>query len=259
MNASETERKVKQATGEPGSSVMGELETFREEAEGYVKRDAFFEKIAWVATILVPFALVLTGVRLLLTSAFVQFEYRTPNFPPDFYGFTMEDRLYWSQIALDYLLNDAGIEFLADLRFDNGQPVYNERELRHMVDVKVVVQQALIVWYISLAGLVGLGVWAWFGGWWRHFRQGLVRGGRFTMFLVGAIILFVLAAFGVFFVAFHEVFFDPNTWTFAYSDTLIRLFPERFWRDAFLVIGLIAVLGGAVLAFGFRKREEDLT
>jgi len=258
MNLSESEREAPRNPAEPESPKMGELDTLRDEAEGYRRRDAFHEKISWAATILAPVVLVLTGVRLLLTPVFVQLEYRTPNFPADFFGFTMEDRLHWSRLALDYLLNDAGIEYLGDLRFDNGQPVYNERELGHMIDVKMVVQQALIVWYVSVAGLIGLGLWAWFGDWWGHFRKGLVRGGRLTILLVGVIILFVLAAFGVFFVAFHEVFFDPNTWTFAYSDTLIRLFPERFWRDAFLVIGLIAVLGGAVLAFGFRERESEL-
>ena len=257
MKAS-TERQADNSSEEPINPGMGEIESFREEAEGYLKRDAFFEKLAWVATILVPVALVLTGVRLLLTPAFVQLEYRTPGFPPDSYGFTQADRLFWSRIALDYLLNDAGIAFLGDLRFDNGEPVYNERELNHMADVKAVVKNALIVWYVSLAGLLGLGVWAWFGGWWEHYRLALVRGGRLTIVLVGGIILFVLAAFGIFFIAFHEVFFDPNTWTFAFSDTLIRLFPERFWRDAFLVVGLIAVLGGAGLAFGFRKKEAKL-
>ena len=62
--------------------------------------------LMWLVAILVPVILILTSVRLLLTPVFVQVEYRTPNFPPDPYGFTQQDRLYWSQIALEYLLND---------------------------------------------------------------------------------------------------------------------------------------------------------
>ena len=96
--------------------------------------------LSWLVTILVPVALVLTAVRLLLTPVFVQFEYRTPKFPPDPYGFTQQDRLYWSQIALNYLLNDQGISYLGDLRFPDGNPLYNQRELKHMADVKKVVQ-----------------------------------------------------------------------------------------------------------------------
>jgi integral membrane protein (TIGR01906 family) len=213
-----------------------------------------YQILSWLVTILVTIALVLSAVRLLMTSAFVQLEYRTPNFPRDPYGFSRDERLYWSQIALDYLLNDEGIDFLADLRFPDGSPVYNERELVHMVDVKNVVQAALNVWYISVAGLLILGLWAWRGGWWDEYRQGLARGGWFTIFTIGAVILFVLVGFGIFFVFFHDVFFDPGTWVFHYSDTLIRLFPERFWRDAFLAIGSISILGGLALALGLRKK-----
>lgn len=213
-----------------------------------------FSLLSWLVTILVPIALVLTAVRMLLTPAFLHLEYRTPNFPGDPYGFSREERLYWSQIALDYLLNDQGIDFLADLRFPDGSPVYNQRELLHMVDVKNVLKAALNVWYLSIAGLLVLGLWAWRGGWWHAYRQGLARGGWFTLFSIGAVILFVLVGFGIFFVFFHDVFFAPGTWVFLYSDTLIRLFPERFWRDAFLAIGSISILGGLALALGLRKK-----
>jgi integral membrane protein (TIGR01906 family) len=210
--------------------------------------------LAWVVTILVPVALVLAAVRILLTPVFVEIEYRTPNFPADPHGFTQEDRLHWSQLARLYLLNDSDISFLADMRFPDGSPLYNQRELGHMVDVKQVVKAALSVWYISLALLLGLGVWAALGGWWETYRLGLVRGGWLTVILVGVVILFVLVGFGIFFVYFHEVFFNPGTWIFNYSDTLIRLFPERFWRDAFLVIGGLSLLGGLALALGFRGK-----
>ena len=124
--------------------------------------------------------LVLTAVRLLMMPAFLTFEYNTPNFPADPYGFTQEDRLYWSNIAMEYLVNSAGIEFLGDLRFADGSPVYNDRELRHMVDVKIAVQAALNVWRITLGVLVLLAVWAWQGGWIDAFRRGLGRGGWLT-------------------------------------------------------------------------------
>lgn len=209
--------------------------------------------ISWLVSLLIPVALVLAGVRLLLTPLFLEVEYRTPNFPIDRYGFTLADRLFWSRLALDYLLNDEPIDFLSRLRFEDGSTAYNLRELRHMVDVKIVVQAVLRVWYGSLVALAGLGVWAWLGGWWQHYRQGLARGGWLTALLVGAILLSVLLAFGVFFVAFHNVFFQPGTWQFLYSDTLIRLFPERFWRDAFLAVGGVAAAAGFSLRVIFRR------
>jgi integral membrane protein (TIGR01906 family) len=225
--------------------------------------------IAWIVTLAVPVALVMGAVRILLTPAYLVFEYNTPGFPPDPYGFSKEDRLLWAGYALEYLINDAGIDFLGDLRFPDGQVVpaqsckymddctklYNDRELKHMLDVKNVVQAALIVWYASLVILIALGLWAWFRGSWAQFRKGLSRGGWLTVVLIAAILGFVLVAFGVIFVAFHKVFFESGTWTFLFSDTLIRLFPERFWRDTFLMVGIIAGGVGALLGYLFREQK----
>ncbi len=131
--------------------------------------------------------------------------------------------------------------------------LYNDRELGHMLDVKNVVQAALKVWYGSVIVLAVLWVWSGRSGWSADYRRGLRRGGWLTVFLLGGIILFVLLAFGVIFVAFHQVFFESGTWTFFYSDTLIRLFPERFWRDTFIAVGVLA--GGAGLLLGRFVKE----
>ena len=220
------------------------------------KKPASRSWLSWVVAILVPVMLILTSVRFLLTPAFVQLEYRTPNFPADPYGFTQQDRLYWSMIALDYLLNDGGISFLEELKFDDGTQVYNSRELKHMLDVKEVVQSALIAWYISLGGIFVLGLWAYFGGWRETFKQGLYRGGWITVGVLAVVMVAVLIAFSVLFVFFHQIFFDSGTWVFRFSDTLIRLFPQRFWRDAFIAIGLLSIAGGLVLGFGFRTKTS---
>lgn len=210
--------------------------------------------LTWLVSLIVPVVLVLTGVRLLLTPAFVRLEYAQPGFPADPFGFTTEERIHWADVALEYLLNDAGIEFLGDLQFEDGSPLYNQRELGHMLDVKIVVQRALAVWYILLAALVIFGLWAYFGRWWADFRLALARGGWLTLGLIGVILLLVLVAWSFFFVFFHEVFFESGTWTFLFSDTLIRLFPERFWQTAFVSVALFAGLGGLLLALLFRRR-----
>lgn len=123
-----------------------------------------------------------------------------------------------------------------------------------MLDVKNVVQAALRTWGIASILVVLLGILAWRLGWWSDFRFALGRGGWLTVVLLAGIILFVLVAFGVIFVAFHQVFFDAGTWTFLYSDTLIRLFPERFWRDTFIAIGLLSGLAGILFGLIFRRR-----
>jgi integral membrane protein (TIGR01906 family) len=243
---------------ESQTKTGGEAEGNDEQTAAITKNDlesrVGYKWLSWLVTILAPIALVLTTVRLVMTPVFVNLEYHTPNFPADPYGFTQQDRLYWSRIALDYLLNDEGIEYLGDLRFLDGSAVYNERELKHMLDVKNVAQDALIVWYISLAAIFILAIWAWFGNWKHAYSEGLRRGGWLTLILVGAIIVVVLIGFGLFFVAFHDVFFDPGTWRFAFSDTLIRLFPERFWRDTFLTVGLLTGVGALTLVIIFKRK-----
>jgi integral membrane protein (TIGR01906 family) len=183
-----------------------------------------------------------------------------PYFPPDPYGFTKEDRLRWAPFALDYLTNHSDISYLGDLKFDDGTALYNERELSHMDDVKLVTQGALRVWYISLAVLALLGAWAWFGGWRQVYLLGLMRGGWLMVGLavtVGAIVLVGIAinpnVFWSFFAGFHSLFFEGNSWLFLYSDTLIRLFPIRFWQDAFLLAAVIALGGGIGLGLGLRS------
>lgn len=224
------------------------------------KSRALHQVMGWIVTILVPVLLVLTTIRCLFILPFTQFEYRQPGFPIDRYGFTTEDRLYWAKISMDYLVNDAEIEYLGELRFDNGDEVFNVRELEHMLDVKRVIQGAFRVMWVGWLVLIGLGLWAWLGKWGSEYKHALGRGGWLTIMLIGGIILFALLSFGVFFTTFHNVFFNPGTWTFNYSDTLIRLFPERFWRDVLLIIGGTAILLALVLVLLFgRKRSERLS
>ncbi len=212
---------------------------------------------SWIVTLLVPVILTMLSIRLLFNPLYLRAEYNMPGFPPDPYGFTTEDRIRWAQFAMDYLLNDEGIEYIGDLQFEDGTPIYNERELSHMVDVKNTVQAAFKVFYGSIVLLAGLGAWAWLGKWWKGFLVGLRRGGWLAVSLVGGLVLFSIMAFGIFFTAFHNVFFQPGTWQFLWSDTLIRLFPTRFWQDIFIYVGILVVLGGLALGLGLRKVSES--
>jgi len=227
--------------------------------------------LSWVIAFLLPVVIVLSVVRLVINPWYVEFEYRMPGFPVDPYGFTLQDRLNYSKIAIDYLVNDAGIEYLGDLRFPPGQQTpepscqfmddcmrfYNDRELQHMLDVKNVVQGAMVVLQVGFAGLVVLALWAWRGRWVDEYLYGLERGGMMVLILLGIIILFVLLAFNYLFVIFHEIFFQTGTWMFLYSDTLIRLFPERFWQDTFLVVGGLSIALGLLFFFLIRKVHRN--
>ena len=216
----------------------------------------FARIIAWFITIFVPFALTFIGLRLLLTPAFPQIEYRTPGFPVDDYGFTLQDRLHWSTISINYLVNNADISYLGNQTFADGSSLYNQRELSHMHDVKQVVQPVLWIGYTVWALLLGLGLWARFGGWWQEYLRGLRRGGWLMLGLVVILGGFAATSFWQFFTVFHELFFSGGSWLFLYSDTLIRLFPLPFWEHAFLFVGVLDVIGGLALGLGLRPKAN---
>ena len=216
--------------------------------------------LSWLVAILIPLALIGLAIRVLLTPLFYTIEYNMPYFPPDEYGFTKADRMKWAPYAVTYLTNNADISYLGDLQFDDGTPLYGERELSHMDDVKRVTKGALNAWVVSLVLLAGLGAWAWFGGWWQDYRLGLSRGGWLMVGLAVAVGLIVVVGivinpniFWNFFAGFHSLFFEGDSWLSRFSDTLIRLFPLRFWQDAFLVAAAIALGGGVALGLIFKK------
>ena len=98
-----------------------------------------------------PVLFVLTSVRLVMTDLYLQIEYNRPGFPDDPFGFTRSDRLDLAPYAVKYLLNNASISYLGDLTVEDGQPLFNERELEHMEDVKAVTRAAFAI-YTALGG-----------------------------------------------------------------------------------------------------------
>jgi integral membrane protein (TIGR01906 family) len=207
-----------------------------------------------IVAILIPFVLLMGSIRLLMTDAFLQAEYHTTWFPTDSYGMTLAERLEWSKPSVDYLVNNAGISYLADLKFSDGKPIYNERELSHMHDVKSLVQTTLRLWRVALVILVVLALVAWWRGWGRALRSGLSTGGWITVGVVVALLVGVVTGFDWLFTEFHHLFFTGDTWIFLYSDTLIRLFPIRFWMDAFVLVGVLCLGGGSALGWFLRPR-----
>jgi integral membrane protein (TIGR01906 family) len=213
----------------------------------------FYTVLSWIVAIIIPLVLLMTSVRLLMNPLYPEIEYRVPGFPTDPYGFSLTDRLKWSIISIDYLVNSEGIDYLGNQQLAEGKPLYNTRELSHMLDVKNLVQVCLKIWYGLLIALAVLAVWSWRSGWWKEYTAGLSRGGWITIGLIVLIILATLLNFNSLFTDFHHLFFTGDTWLFEYSDSLIRLFPMKFWEDGFIYMGVMSLIGGLTLGLGFRK------
>lgn len=214
-------------------------------------------------TLIFPVLAVLIAVRVVMSPLFLQFEYYRPDFPDDPFGFTLDDRLHYAPYAVDYLLNDADIRYLGDLTFANGIPLYTTRELDHMRDVKVVTQTAYALALVTgVLALAAIGVMVSIPDARKSLRFGLRNGALLTLVLLFTIIVLAVGNWEFFFTGFHELFFANGTWMFYTSDTLIRLFPEQFWFDAAITIGVLAgfiALGTLVLTTILGRRALALT
>jgi integral membrane protein (TIGR01906 family) len=171
--------------------------------------------LQWFITLTFPFLLIMVSARLVMTPLFLQIVYNRPGFSEDFYGFTTQDRLTYAPGALEYLLNGEDITFLSNMRFPDGKALYNERELRHMRDVKVLTQ------YVYLAAVI-VGAVAFLYAWKlsanrktrRYLRQGLMSGALFALALVATIVIVAVVNWNVFLTGFHQLFFEGGTWRF---------------------------------------------
>lgn len=220
--------------------------------------------LRWLVVLAVPVVVVLGSARVMVNTWYPRYEYAKPDFPPDVYGFTQAQRLELGAVCIDFLNAPQGpetaIQMLEALRLPGtDQPLFDQYELGHMVDVKRLTDRLWKVLagagLVAAAALIGLLARP---GTRRSGYAALFGGGVLTTGLLTVLVLLVLLSWQWFFIAFHGVFFEAGTWTFDWSDSLIRLFPDRFWFDAgVLLVGGAWVTGVLVTALGYVLGKRD--
>lgn len=228
-----------------------------------------------VVAMTMPLFIGSSWLTLVIGPAYPRYEYAKPDFPLDLEGMTPAtavnlglvpltpaERLDLTLPAVTYLESwqpaETAIVTLAEQQLPHtGAPLYNERELKHMVDVKRITDA---IRWLALATVVPV-----IGGLLFLLRRprtrqvgylALGQGGVFTMILLSGIAGLILFGWSFFFYQFHGLLFPSGTWTFAATDSLMRLYPERFFFDVAVVIslgawlwGLLAVVAGYLLAW----------
>jgi integral membrane protein (TIGR01906 family) len=218
--------------------------------------------LLWLIPLAIPFFLGFTNIGLLISPAFLRWEYNKANFPADRYGLTREQRIELATVAVEFLASyerpDEAIRMLEAQTLD-GEPFYNQRELDHMVDTKVRTDILRVVSWVTGAVVVGGTVLlAWRKKTRRTGWQGLLNGAALTVVILGAISAYILIGWDSFFTRFHELLFPAGTWTFGYDEGLIRLFPEKFWFDVGILLGvgtLVEALVVGAVAFVLGRRQ----
>jgi integral membrane protein (TIGR01906 family) len=213
----------------------------------------FATVIRWIVVITMPFLMAVSTVLLLIYwdwPNYPTFEYR--RIASDRYGLSDEERLQLAESTQAYLRRAEPAEevrfLLEDLRLPGtDQPLYNVREVGHMLDVKRVTDAfKRVFWALGIIVIGGLIALLARGETRRDGYRALMQGGIFAAVVVVVVLILILVAWNLVFTEFHQLLFPAGSWTFAYTDSLIRLFPEQFWFD-FGVIWTAGILLEAVI------------
>jgi integral membrane protein (TIGR01906 family) len=208
--------------------------------------------------LLFPLIIIGTAIRITLTPIFISMEYRLPGFPSDDYGFSTEDRLTWADYSIDYLLGRISHAELESTTLPDGSPLYNQRELIHMLDVRVLTRQVLIIWQMLVFAWAAITIFGTILNQKHEILLSLKRGALLTIMMIVSVLIYLAVNFNQLFTQFHQLFFEGDSWLFLMSDNLIRLFPLRFWRDIFIFIGgLSAALSLLILLIPIRISKRS--
>lgn len=139
---------------------------------------------------------------------------------------------------------------------DNGEEVslFNARETRHMEDVKSLMRFVFRLNEASLAYVITYvaAVFLWAGSGSVRRLAWLALGGiGVGVVVVGVIGGFALVGFDETWTRFHELVFTNDLWRLnPRTDRLIQMFPERFWEESTLILGIMTLAEAAVIVLG---------
>ena len=139
-----------------------------------------------------------------------------------------------------------------------GRPVLNDAERGHMRDVRTVFLGLYLA--AAIAALVLAAAFVLARGrararlWRRISRTGLA----IAIVTLGGGLL-ALVFFDAAFTLFHRVFFPQGNWQFdPTTDRLVQLFPQQFWVETSVAVGVVVVIIGMVLAGAGRRRAAAI-
>ena len=203
----------------------------------------------FVATI--PFFLTTTTVRIVVnTPALYSYGFDRYDIPKRT-GIERKELISAGRQIREYFNNENA---LLDVRVIRGgvlRSIYNQREIDHMRDVKDLIRNVYIVQFLSglfllgfIASLLGIrGL--------RSYKDIVRYAGLGSVITIGLVAVAGIASFIGFekvFLAFHLISFSNDLWQLDPSkDYLIAMFPQAFFYDATMVIGLAITAEATVL------------
>ncbi|MDP9237066.1 MAG: TIGR01906 family membrane protein [Chloroflexota bacterium] len=205
-----------------------------------------------IFVVALPVALLSTNVRLLANAPLV-YDYAFDRYnAEDATGLSRADLDSTAGALRQYFNNSETTFFHTVTEGGLPEPVFNARETRHMEDVKRLfvwvnrVQELSVVFVVAY--VISFFVWSREGNVRELAQQSLIGLGIGALG-VGGIAIFAAFGFDSAFTRFHEVLFSNDFWQLdPRTDHLIQVFPEPFWQDMAILLGLISAAEGFLIA-----------
>jgi integral membrane protein (TIGR01906 family) len=198
----------------------------------------------------IPVALIGTNVRFLASEDKV-YTYAIDHYnAPTRTGISRDELLKANAELRGYFNNGDKYVSITVKQGDNIIPLFNDREVLHLKDVKAVLGfvnhlQEIALVYI-MAYVVGVFVWA---------RERPLRklailtlsGSLLTIGVIVSLGLVAVAGFDSAFEQFHHIAFRNNLWELSMTDHLIQMFPDGFWYDLTMFLGILTVAEAVII------------
>jgi integral membrane protein (TIGR01906 family) len=214
--------------------------------------------LRWFSTVLfvvsIPVILVLTNVRIAATDAHV-YDYAFSH-----YGVVARTGIPRAELdrsareIVDYFeTSERGSALDIRVAIDGQQqPLFSQREVLHMSDVRDLFQLVFrlheLAFVYAVAYIASVFLWSRERSMRRLARQ-VATGGALTAGLLAIGAIAVLVGFDRLFTEFHLLSFSNDFWQLDPArDHLIQMFPQGFWFDVTLGVGVFAILEGGLLA-----------
>ena len=208
-----------------------------------------------IVAVFVPVLLIGTAVHVLAHGWFPRVE--IGRLSPEPYGMTQGQRTALARTALDSIVPfGGGDRVLREARLPSGGPAFDDKERNHLRVVRHYVFGLYLIHAAGLLALVGLALV-------RRtrsiVRDGLAAGALFTLGVAAFVGIYVAVSPVSFLGGFHRFFFSGDSWRFAETETLRRVFPDRFWSDTAVVLGgLVAVQAVSLLGGAYYWRRQAI-
>jgi len=189
-----------------------------------------------------PIALVTTTVRVVVNEPrlyeYVTDEYNTTATT----GFERSELLRASGELRDYFNNEDESIFVSVQGKGGPESLFNPRETEHLRNVKALFQLSFRVQEATtlfvLAYVVAVFIWSKESSF-RSLAKQVLTSGLVTLLVIGALGVAAVTDFHAAWDQFHVIAFNNDLWMLNPSrDHLIQMFPEPFWQDVVIGIGL---------------------